>query len=328
MGHNAKGAGFALLAFAIYATHDVVVKTLGGQYASFQIVFFSVLFGFPLAMLALIQDVTPGTLRPVHPWWSLARVAAAVCAGFNVFYAFSVLPLAQTYAILFSAPLLVTVFAIPILGERVRLRRWTAVIIGLCGVLVVVQPGNAELGLGHLAAFIAAISSALASVIVRKIGREERAIVLMLYPMLANFCVMAVLMPFVYKPMPIEHLGLTALMSVFAFIGANLMIQAYRRGEAVIVAPMQYSQIVWAILFGALIFGEHPTTTTLIGAAIVVGSGLYIVLREGRMHGDTQAPVLRTRSRFETGTFLRIGPLLRLRERRSAARERAGPAAE
>ncbi|MGR3567927.1 MAG: DMT family transporter [Pseudooceanicola nanhaiensis] len=316
MAPNARGALTALLAFAIFATHDVVVKTLGTQYSAFQIVFFSVLFGFPLAMLMLIRDVTPGTLRPVHPWWTLGRTAAAVTTGVSAFYAFSVLPLAQTYAILFSAPLLVTVFSIPILGETVRLRRWSAVIVGLCGVLVVLRPGGTELGLGHAAALLAAVSSSLASVIVRKIGREERSVVLLLYPMLAQFLIMGAALPFVYKPMPVGHLGLSAGMAAMAFLAAALMIEAYRHGEAVIVAPMQYSQIIWATVYGMLFFSEIPDTTTLAGAGIVVASGLYIVLREGRARSSANRPVLQTRSRFETGTAPRVGALLRLKRPR------------
>ena len=131
----------ALEAFAIFATHDMIVKTLGGSYAPFQIVFFSVLFGFPMVTLLLIRDAAPGHLRPEHPWCTLARTVAAVATGVSAFYAFATLPLAQVYAIVFAAPLIITVLSIPILGERVRLRRWAAVIIGLAGVLVVLRPG-------------------------------------------------------------------------------------------------------------------------------------------------------------------------------------------
>ncbi len=154
-----QGALLALLAFGIYATHDVIVKILGSTYSPFQIVFFSVLFSFPLAMILLIRDTEPGHLRPVHPWWTAVRTVAAVTTGGAAFYAFSVLPLAQVYAILFAAPLLITILSIPILGERVRLRRWMAVIVGLCGVLVVLRPGTTDLELGHLAALVAALSA-------------------------------------------------------------------------------------------------------------------------------------------------------------------------
>ncbi|MFT4743065.1 MAG: drug/metabolite transporter (DMT)-like permease, partial [Yoonia sp.] len=139
MSANARGALIALLAFAIFSTHDVAIKVLGANYSPIQIVFFSVVLSFPLATIMLMRDSTQGTLIPRHPWWVALRTLAAVVTGFTVFYAFSNLPLAEVYAILFAAPLLITVLAIPVLGETVRLRRWIAVIVGLIGVIVVLR---------------------------------------------------------------------------------------------------------------------------------------------------------------------------------------------
>lgn len=316
MGPNTKGALLALLSFAIYASHDVIVKTLGATYSPFQLIFFSVLFSFPLVMIMLIRDSEPGHLRPVHPWWTALRTLAALMTAASAFYAFSVLPLAQVYAIIFAAPLLITILSIPILGERVRLRRWMAVIVGLGGVIVVLRPGVTQFEPGHGAALIAACGSALASIIVRKIGNEERPVVLVIYPMLTNFVVMGALTAFVYKPMPVEHLALNAAMAALGFTASMIIIYAYKAAEAVIVAPMQYSQILWAVIFGALLFDEWPDAITLIGAGIIIGSGVYIVAREGRADTSQNTPVLKSRSRFETGTLPRISTLLRLRRNR------------
>ncbi|WP_375173785.1 DMT family transporter [Pseudooceanicola sp.] len=307
------GILFALLGFALFSTHDVVVKSLGGVYAPFQIIFFSVLFSFPIASIMLMRDATPGTLRPVHPGWVAARTFAAVIGTICAFYAFSVLPLAEVYAILFASPLLITILAIPILGEKVRLNRGLAVIVGLIGIVVVLRPGQAVPTLGHLAALTAAIGGAFSSVVVRRIGAEERSVVLLLYPLVANFVVMGAAIPFVYEPMPVSDLGRTALTALLAFIGMNCMIYAYRHAEAALIAPMQYSQILWALLFGALFFDESPDTTTLAGAGIVIASGLYIVFRESRAGVSQNTPVLRSRSRIGTPAALRIGPILRLR---------------
>lgn len=309
--NNVKGALLALLSFAIFATHDVVVKFLGeAQYSPIQIIFFSVLFGFPLVTLMLMRDRTDGNLRPRHPWWTALRTGSAVVTGVTAFYAFSVLPLAQTYAILFAAPLLITLLAIPILGEKVGIRRGLAVVAGLAGVLIVLRPGAAPLGLGHAAALAAAVFSSLASVIVRKIGAEERSVVLLLYPMVANFIVLGCALPFVYQPMPIEHLGMIGIIALFGFVAMLLIIAAYRTAEAVIVAPMQYSQMIWAAIFGYLIFEETPDRYTLIGAGVIIASGIYIVLREGRAKASRTTPVLRTQSRHETGTLPRISTLM------------------
>lgn len=316
MGSNTTGALLALLAFAIFATHDVIVKILGANYSPIQIIFFSVLFGFPWVTLMLIRDASSGNLRPRHPYWTAFRTLATTLTGVSAYYAFSTLPLAQVYAILFATPLLITIFAIPILGETVRIRRWVAVLVGLGGVLVVLKPGAQDLTLGHAAALVAAFGSAFASIIVRKIGKDERSVVLLIFPMMSNFVVMGALLGFVYKPMPVEHMGGIALMSLMALLGSALVIAAYKAGEAVIVAPMQYSQIIWATLFGALLFNETIERATILGAVIIIGSGLYIVLREGRANASENTPVLRTRTRTETGTSLRIGLLIRARTKR------------
>lgn len=296
---NARGALLALAAMGLYATHDVVIKTLGATYSAFQIVFFAALLSFPLITFILARDRTDGNLLPKHPWWTALRTGCAVVTGVSAFYAFSRLPLAQTYAILFATPLLVTVLSIPILGEQVMLRRWAAVIVGLAGVMIVLQPGRTPLDLGHLAAMVSAVSGAVAAVVVRKIGRDERPVVLMLYPLLANFATMTIALPFVYRPVPLEHLGLWAIVAAFGLTGAFLLIQAYRAGEAVIVAPMQYSQIIWATVYGYLLFGETPGQATIIGATVIIASGIYIVFRESRAP-HSQQPVSRTQGRAQT----------------------------
>jgi S-adenosylmethionine uptake transporter len=234
-----------------------------------------------------------------------------VITGVSAFYAFSRLPLAQVYPILFATPLLITVMAIPLLGETVRLRRWAAVIVGLMGVLIVVRPGQTDLTLGHLAAATAAMTGALASVIVRKIGAEERSVVLLLYPMMGNFLVMAMALPFVYVPMELPDLGALAIIAVFGLTASFLTILAYREGEAVIVAPMQYSQIIWAIIYGYFFFDEGVDGPTLIGASVVICSGLYIVFRESNSDASENQPVLRTRGRNETATSPRSSLLQR-----------------
>ncbi len=310
MTSNAKGALFALLSFGTFATHDVVVKALGATYSPFQIIFFSTLLSFPLVTFMLMRDRTPGTLIPVHPWWTALRTGAAVINGMCAFYAFTVLPLAQTYAILFATPLVITLLSVPILGEKVGWRRSLAVCVGLAGVMVVLRPGSHPLSSGHLAAMACAIFGATSAIIVRKIGQDERPAVLLLYPMAANFVVVGGLMIAVYKPMPLPDLGGAALISLLGFVAGLCLIAAYKAGEAAIVAPMQYSQIIWATAYGWFLFGETVDGFTVIGAAIIIASGVYIVVRESARGGLSQTPVLRTRSRGYGSSF-RISPFLR-----------------
>lgn len=311
MGPNPKGALLALAAFGIYATHDVVIKFLGSDYSPFQIIFFSGLLGFPLVTIMLMSDRTDGNLIARHPWWSLLRAVTTVTTGSAAFYAFSVLPLAQTYAIFFAMPLLITLLSIPMLGEHVGIRRGLAVFVGLVGVIIVLRPGTAELSLGHLAGLSAALTGALNSVIVRKIGQAERSAVLMLYPMIASVLVTGATMPLVYIPMPITHLMLMGVIAGLGFIAAMLTIAAYRTAPAVIVAPMQYSQIIWAAFYGSLFFDEHPDFWTMVGTGVIIASGIYIVMREGTPKVSKNSPVLSNKSRAETGIMPRISLLLR-----------------
>lgn len=316
-----RGPGFALLGFFLFSTHDVIIKSLGASYSPIQIVFFSTILGFPLATFLLMRDATKGNLIPRYPGWVAARTILAVIGASSVFYAFSALPLSQVYAIIFASPLVITVLAIPILGEKVGIHRWVAVVVGLIGVLIVVRPGSAEIQLGHIAAMIAAVASAAASVIIRRIGREERSVVIMLYPMMANFVVMGALLPLVYKPVPIEHLGGLTAIAVLGFLGGLCIISAYRNAEAAIIAPNQYSQIVWSVIFGALIFNEWPDANTALGAAIIILSGLYILLRETRSQSSQNTPVLRTRTRFETSTTPRLSPIIRANRKKDGRPE-------
>ncbi len=314
---NLIGAMLSLAAFGVYATHDVFIKFLGGSYSPFQLIFFSGLLGFPLVTLALMRDRTDGNLIPKHPFWTGIRTTTAVLNAFLGFYAFSVLPLAQCYAIFFTMPILITLMAIPLLGEKVGPHRGAAIVLGLLGVVVVLRPGEADLGLGHLAALAAALLGAATSVIVRKVGQSERAVVLMLYPMMANFIVMGLALPFVYVPVPPQHFAMMAGMAALGLVGGALIIAAYRRAPAVIVAPMQYSQIIWALLYGSLFFGESIDTNTAIGTAVIIASGIYIVLREDTPDVSKNRPVLETRSRFETGALPRISQVLRVFDRRA-----------
>ncbi len=309
------GPALALLSFGLYATHDVMVKVLGSTYSPVQILFFSVVFSFPMATYLLMRDHEAGTLHPVHPWWTALRTFAVVGTGLCGFYAFSVLPLAQAYALIFAAPLIVTVLAIPVLGEAVGPWRWGAVIVGLLGVLVVLRPAGATPELGHLAALGAACCSATVSVVSRRIGRAERSVVLMLYPMMVNVILTACLLPQVYVPMPLADLGLTAGISILGFLAALSIIAAFRHADAAVIAPMHYSQIIWAAVYGWVFFDERGDAATWIGAAIIIASGLFTVLREagGR---SVHRPVISARPRSEGVPGPRIAQALRNRAAR------------
>ncbi|WP_432448254.1 DMT family transporter [Aliiroseovarius marinus] len=297
-----RGLGFAFAAFAIFATHDAVIKQLGMQFAVFQIIFFAMLFAFVPMAVMMLADRQVDNFRPHHPWLILTRAATSVIAMSTAFYAFTVLPLAEVYALLFATPLLITAMSAMLLGEPVRGQRWAAVIIGLIGVLIVLRPGVTVITFGHICALIAAFCSALGSIIMRKIGGEERTAVMILYPMLSSILAMGITLPFVYVPMQITDLGLAASVGVMSVFAQMMIIAAYRAAPAAVVAPTQYSQILWAAAFGALFFGELPDMWVGVGAAVIIASGVFIVWRESRPSVSVRNPILRNPNpRYDAG---------------------------
>ncbi|WP_271951812.1 DMT family transporter [Ruegeria faecimaris] len=298
-----RGLGYAFLGFAVFASHDALIKVLGGTYSVMQIIFFATLFSFVPMAVTILTDRSTGNFLPHHPWLVLLRSGLMVTGMSCAFYSFSVLPLAEVYSLLFSFPLIVTVLSIPILGEVVRAQRWAAVGVGLIGVLIVLRPGTTDITLGHLAALTAAFCSAFASVLVRKIGNEERSAVLILYPMLLAIVVMSIAQPAVYQPPSLLHLAMMALVGVFSVIAQHLIILAYRAAPAGVIAPSQYSQIIWATIFGMAFFGEKPDGWVAVGASVIIASGVFVVWRESRSNTTSaNTPVLRVRSpRSDTG---------------------------
>ena len=291
MNANLKGIILSLAGFAIYSTHDVFIKFLGAFYSPFQILFFSVLFSFPLVNLFMVGSPRTGSLWPHHPVQMSLRVLATSVSGFSAFYAFSVLPLPQTYALLFLTPIFITLLSIPVLGERVGIHRGGSVLVGFIGVLIVLQPTTSTLTLGHFFGILAAMGASVNSLITRKIGQKEKTAVMLLYPLFGNFILMGLFLPFVYVPMPAAHLGGIALVSFLGFLAMFCIVGAYKASNASVIAPMQYSQILWAGFYGVLLFNDEISMSFVIGATLIIASGLHIVKREWNQTKSLQ-PVL------------------------------------
>ncbi|MGB0843872.1 MAG: DMT family transporter [Alphaproteobacteria bacterium] len=298
-----RGILTAFLGFALFSSHDSLIKALGGTYSVFQLIFFINLFSFIPMTITMLVDRRVDNFRPHHPWLILIRSCLMILAMTSAFYAFAVLPLTQVYALLFATPLLVTILSVPLLGETVRAQRWAAVAVGLVGVIVVLRPGYTELTLGHLAALTAAFASAFASIVIRKIGSEERSAVLILYPLILSVAIMGSMLPLVYEPVKLNHLAMMAAIALLSVFAQHCIIGAYRVAAAALIAPLQYSQIIWASIFGILFFAEKPDTFVLAGSSIIIASGLFVVWRESRTEVSARTPVLKTPNlRFDTGT--------------------------
>ncbi len=280
---NLTGAALGLAAFALFACVDVSIKFLGADYSPFQIIFFVALMTLPVLAVHAIADPTGAGLRPRRPGLMALRCGVVLINGILGTYAFSVLPLAQAYAIFFTMPIFIAVLSIPVMGETIDLPRGLAILAGLGGVVVALDPVTASLQWGHLAALVGAIVGSANYVIIRKTRNAERPVVLQLYPVLTQFAVAGLVLPLVYVPMPGADLALTAGMAVVSYLGYLLIIAAYRSAPGIVVAPMQYSQILWAALLGALLFGEVMSLRAVLGVVIIVAAGVVIVTRQDRI---------------------------------------------
>ena len=283
------GLAFALFGFAVYSTHDAVVKYLK-DYHVFQIVFFAMLFSYVPFSIARIFAAKPLSMSPANPGLLLTRAFLHVAALCLAFWAFSTLPMVEAYVLLFCTPLIISVLAIWFLGEQIALLRWLAIALGLVGVIVVLRPSVETIQAGHFAALASAFCGASSAVISRKIGASENMATMILFPLLATILVSGGALYFVYQPMPLTHLSLMFLVGALGLLGQYCVLTGFRHAPAAYVGPMQYSQIVWAIVYGYVFFGESIDRWVVIGSAITVFSGIAIIWRE-RSVSNVQANI-------------------------------------
>ena len=275
-----RGIAFALSAFTVFSCADAAVKWLSATHSIFQIIFLSTLFAFvPVAGL-VIREGGLKALRPRHPWLVTARALLLAIDMVFVFYAFSRLPLADAYTMLFTAPMLATALSVPLLGEHVGWRRWSAVAVGFAGVLIVLRPGFAAVNLGHIAALGSSSFFALSMIVARRIGNSESSSTLLVSMMVALLVVSGPILPTAYVSPSLSDLAVLAGLGLLMGVGHLGLIQALRLAPSAVVAPFHYSQIVWAVIFGLLLFNDHPTVWVIAGSMIIIASGLYTLWRE------------------------------------------------
>jgi drug/metabolite transporter (DMT)-like permease len=275
-----RAVALALLSYACFSTADALVKLAATRLPVEQIAL--LMSGFALLpVLFLARGVGGlGAFRPRRPGLVLARgVLTALCA-LAAWRAFALLPLADAYAILFLAPILVTAFSALFLGEPVGIRRWSAAAVGFAGVLVMVRPDFEVIGLGHLLALAAAALGAASFCVLKKIGNGETSAAILLVLFLSIAAIAAPGAILAWRPLAGEDLLWVATAGLLQGSGQAALVLATREAPASVVAPFQYSQMLWAVLFGLLVFGDRPTPLLFVGMALVVASGLYILWRE------------------------------------------------
>lgn len=276
-----KGVLLALLAYFFFCCADAIIKSLGQNSSVFEIGFFISMFALlPILGFTAWRGELNSLFKINQPKLVFARAATGILAGMFIFYAFANLPFAETYALAFLSPMFATILSIIFLGEDVRWRRWSAVAIGLVGVFVVVRPGFRELQLAHLAAILAALMGASTLVILRKIGNTENSHSLLGTLLSSSLVVNAILMAqTVDWPAPDEWLRYF-FCGLFAAAGQASMLAAARLTAANTIAPGQYTQMIWAIIFGTIFFSEYPDVWTIAGLTLIAFAGLLTLFRD------------------------------------------------
>jgi S-adenosylmethionine uptake transporter len=276
-----KGILLGFASFAAFAISDAFVKSLHGSLPPYESVFFGGVLG--LAALPFIMgrdDRWSDVFSARRPklWW--VRALAGALGNICSVTAFTLLPMAEVFSMIFLMPIFVTILSVLLLKEQVGWRRWTAVLVGFAGVLVVLRPGFRALGLGHLAAILCGISAAVSVVALRMAGAEEKRVSLYGAGVVGPLVVGGVLMlphfvwPGLHQSFLLAGYGLLAALAGVLLMYATLLAPANR------VAPTQYSQMLWAIGFGYWLFGDRLDWPMLAGIVMILGAGLFTLVRE------------------------------------------------
>ena len=299
-GSDAPGARGALtaialkvLSVAIFVTMSSLIKATGTLPAG-QIVFFRSFFAvFPILFFLGFRKELRTAFSTARPLGHIARGVVGVCSMGLTFFALTRLPLPDAITLNYAQPLLVVVFSSLFLGEPIRIYRWSAVVVGLAGVVIISWPELTLLTsgtgfddqevLGVLAAFGGAGCSAVAAILVRSLVHSEKTATIVLWFSLVASAVALLTVPFGWQALTWQQTLLLVSAGFCGGIGQIFMTSAYRHAEVSTVAPFEYTSMILAIVVGYLAFDDVPTVHMLIGGAIVVGAGIFIIWRERQL---------------------------------------------
>ncbi len=273
------GTGLVLIYTALISSADAITKLLAGGYSAPQLYFVS---GVLVMLMTLGADRAKGQMRSgmrtLYPRAMAIRSLMTVVSVTCYFYAFRLLPFAEVFVFIGLVPIFAGLLSGPILGEHVRAPVWFALGAGFIGVLCLFPDGVRAIEMGHAIAFGASLSGTMSMVMSRYIGqREVNTLAQVFYPNLALAVVMGAALPFVFKPMPIGDLGWAFAYAGLLFVGRWLLVIALRQLAAYAVTPLMNLQFVWMVILGAVFFGEFPGAHILLGVAIIIASGVYLV---------------------------------------------------
>lgn len=274
------GIGLMLASVALLPIMDGFAKSMSGSFAVAQLVWARFLFQ-SLLIVPLAMATSPrALLRPSRPWLQVGRGVGILLGTFLFFGAIRTMPIADALALLFIAPLIVTALSPLVLGEPVGIRRWSAVLVGFGGALVVLRPGLTVLQPGALLALGAGVSFAGYVLLTRRLSHAAPPLVTLAFTSLVCLAAASAVLPFVWVTPDGGQLARMAAMGAIGAGGHYLMIRAFEQAPAALLAPFGYAEIITATIVGYYWFGDFPDGATWLGIGILVASGVYISLRE------------------------------------------------
>ncbi len=279
-----------LAAVALFSLMDALLKLLSAHYPSIQVAALRGAASLPLVLVWAL--LTTGWRSLLHVRWPLhlLRGALGVMMIAAFVYGLRTLPLSTAYSIFFVAPLLITALSVPFLGERIGPRRWIAIAIGLIGVLVVLRPtGEGVMTTAGLAIFLSALGYAVSAITVRVLARTDSTQAMVVWVMAAMAIGAGALAAPGWVALRGEHAWLIAGLGISGALGQYAITEAFRLGEASLLAPLEYSALLWGVLLDLTLWQVLPDGMTWVGAAIIVASGLYLLRRE-RVHVEAGHP--------------------------------------
>ena len=276
-----SGVAFALASYLLYSCCDAIIKGFGSTLSVFEIAFWSALFSFLPAIFTKPKgEHWRQMFRTRHPWLLNLRSATGVVGNLCIIFAFVTIPLAEAYSIAFLAPIFVLGMSRFFLKEEVSWHRWLFLAASFAGVLLVVRPGFRELHLGHFSAILAAVFGAMNTTIIRKIAPVEKRVSLIGLPLGYIVLINGVLMIPGFQMPTLPEFAFLLTIGALGGTGNIFFIAATRRAPVSLIAPAQYSQIAWAVIFGALFYNEHPDFVAFIGLIVLATGGIMNVMSD------------------------------------------------
>ncbi len=279
-----------LAAVLLFALMDAGLKLLSSRYPPLQVATLRGASSLPFVLVWALLTVPVARLWQVHWPLHLLRGLLGIAMMFGFVYGLQALPLSTAYTLTFVAPLLVTALAVPLLKEKVGPRRWTAIAIGLVGVLVVLRPTGAGMATTHgLAVLLAAVCYALGAITVRVLAQRDSTQAMVLWFMVILSLGAGCLAWPAWQPLAAGDYAIIAGVGIAGSLAQVALTEAFRRGEASLIAPLEYTALVWGVLLDAVLWHVLPDGITWLGAAIIVVSGIYLLRRE-RIHAEAEHP--------------------------------------